>query len=94
LQEGTGGIGGDHAWYHGSNLTCKICYKTFANDQWYFHHFSKIHGITKEQYNEKYGKDGEIYHQYQCLICNSEIRYYANAIRFITIRIERYRYVP
>ena len=76
VAEGGLGTGGEHAWYHGSNLTCKICYKTFANDQWYFHHFSKIHGITKEQYNEKYGKEGEIYHQYQCLICNSEIRYY------------------
>ena len=68
------GADSEHAWYHGSNLTCQICSKTFANDQWYFHHFSKIHGMTKEQYNEQYGKELEIWHQYQCLICNSEIR--------------------
>ena len=71
----------EHAWYHGSNLTCQICSKTFANDQWYFHHFSKIHGMTKEQYNEQYGKEMEVWHQYQCLICNSEIRWKYSSIR-------------
>ena len=80
------GADSEHAWYHGSNLTCQICSKTFANDQWYFHHFSKIHGMTKEQYNEQYGKELEIWHQYQCLICNSEIRskiYYFGWFYFI-----------
>ena len=69
------------AWYHGSNLTCQICSKHFNNDQWYFHHFSKIHGMTKEQYNEQYGKELEIWNQYQCLICNSEIRWKYSSIR-------------
>lgn len=73
--------GAESAWYHGSNLTCQICNKQFVNDQWYFHHFSKIHGMTKEQYNEQYGKEMEIWHQYQCLICNSEIRWKYSSIR-------------
>ena len=47
LQEPTTDGASEHAWYHGSDLTCQICFKNFANDQWYFHHFSKIHGITK-----------------------------------------------
>ena len=76
-----GAADSEHAWYHGSNLTCQICSKTFANDQWYFHHFSKIHGMTKEQYNEQYGKELEVWHQYQCLICNSEIRWKYSSIR-------------
>merc|ERR1711892_1144280 len=71
----------EHAWYHGSHLTCQICKKTFANDQWYFHHFSKIHGMTKEQYNTQYGKQLEIWHQYQCLICKNEIRWKYSSIR-------------
>jgi len=75
------GSDSEHAWYHGSNLTCQICKKTFANDQWYFHHFSKIHGMTKEQYNTQYGKQLEIWNQYQCLICNSEIRWKYSSIR-------------
>jgi predicted transcriptional regulator/uncharacterized C2H2 Zn-finger protein len=70
-----------HAWYHGSNLTCQICNKVFANDQWYFHHFSKIHGITKEKYNEQYGKEMEVWTQYQCLICGSKIRWKYSSIR-------------
>ena len=77
----SGALDSEHAWYHGSNLTCQICSKTFANDQWYFHHFSKIHGMTKEQYNEQYGKDMEHWNQYQCLICNSEIRWKYSSIR-------------
>ena len=70
-----------HAWYHGSNLTCQICNKTFANDQWYFHHFSKIHGITKEKYNEMYGKQLEQWTQYGCLICGNKIRWKYSSIR-------------
>jgi len=81
INEDVVGSESEHAWYHGSNLTCQICRKIFANDQWYFHHFSKIHGMTKEQYNAKYGKDGEIWNQYQCLICNSEIRWKYSSIR-------------
>merc|ERR1712106_293703 len=71
----------EHAWYHGSHLACQICKKTFANDQSYFHHFSKIHGMTKEQYNTQYGKQLEIWHQYQCLICKNEIRWKYSSIR-------------
>ena len=47
----------NHTWYHGSNLNCQICNKVFNNDQWYFHHFSKIYGIKKEKYNEQYGRE-------------------------------------
>ena len=42
-----GAADSDHAWYHGSHLTCQICS------------------------NEQYGKELEVWHQYQCLICNS-----------------------
>ena len=31
--------------------------KVINNDQWYFHHFSKIYGIKKEKYNEQYGRE-------------------------------------
>ena len=40
----------NRTWYHRSN-------KVFNNDQWYFHHFSKISGIKKEKYNEQYGRE-------------------------------------
>ena len=30
--------------------------------------------FPQEQYNGQYGKEAEIYHQYSCLICNSQIR--------------------
>ena len=50
----------NRTWYHGSNFNCQICNKVFNNDQWYFHHFSKIckiYGIKKEKYNEQYGRE-------------------------------------
>ena len=48
-------------WYHGSDLTCLICHKTFVDFTYYCTHIRTLHQISKEQYNEQYGTGAEAF---------------------------------
>jgi hypothetical protein len=48
-------------WYHGSDLTCLICQKTFVDFTYYCTHIRTLHQISKEQYNDKYGTAAEAF---------------------------------
>merc|ERR1719422_2504669 len=62
-------------WYHGSDLTCEICHKSFVDFTYYCTHIRTVHQISKEQYNEKYGTAAEAFRLYRCLCCGISIKW-------------------